>query len=232
LGSACGNAVFAPEPLTPPDIAAYRERALAEARGALALLKANLEQIPAADRARANEVLARQEQLLARLAAAASQESQGRKIRIHGDYHLGQVLVTRNDFVIVDFEGEPGHSLEERRAKQSPLRDVAGMLRSFSYVEHSALRSVAHDEVEFAKLAPLAHAWARQVRAAFLLAYDSEARRAALYSSFTPGAGLLGLFELEKALYELRYELSNRPTWAGIPLQGILESAGDVHANH
>jgi maltose alpha-D-glucosyltransferase/alpha-amylase len=232
LASASDNADFAPEPLTPPDFAAYRERALAEARGALALLKANLEQIPAADRARANEVLARHEQLLARLAAAASQDSQGRKIRIHGDYHLGQVLVTRNDFVIVDFEGEPGHSLDERRAKQSPLRDVAGMLRSFSYVEHSALRNVAHDEVDFAKLAPLARAWATQVREAFLLAYDTEARRAALYTSFTPGEGLLGLFELEKALYELRYELSNRPTWAGIPLQGILESVGDVHANH
>ena len=102
------------------------------------------------------------------------------KIRIHGDYHLGQVLVTRNDFVIIDFEGEPGHSLEERRAKQSPLRDVAGMLRSFSYVEHSALRSVAHDEVEFAKLAPLARAWAQEVRAAFLAAYDETARGASL----------------------------------------------------
>jgi hypothetical protein len=85
-----------------------------------------------------------------------AEEPQGQKIRIHGDYHLGQVLVTRNDFVIVDFEGEPGHSLEQRRAKQSPLRDVAGMLRSFSYVEHSALRSVAHDEVEFSQARPLA----------------------------------------------------------------------------
>ena len=232
LASATGNADFAPEPLTAPDFEVYRERALAEARSALALLKSSLEQIPATDRPKANEVLAQQEQLLARLAATAAPERQGRKIRIHGDYHLGQVLVTRNDFVIVDFEGEPGHGLEERRAKQSPLRDVAGMLRSFSYVEHSALRNVAHDEVEFAKLAPLAHAWATQVREAFLGAYDTEARRAALYGSFIPGQGLLGLFELEKALYELRYELSNRPTWAGIALQGILESAGDVHANH
>ena len=97
------------------------------------------------------------------------------------------------------------------------------MLRSFSYVEHGALRSVAHNEVEFNKLSPLAKAWAAEVRAAFLSAYDAEARRAPLYSSLTPGRGLLGLFELEKALYELRYELNSRPTWAGIPLQGILE---------
>ena len=142
--------------------------------------------------------------------------------------------MTRNDFVIVDFEGEPGHGLEERRAKQSPLRDVAGMLRSFSYVEHSALRAVVHDEVEYAKLAPLARAWTRQVREAFLSAYDAEARGATLYAALTPGQGLLGLFELEKALYELRYELSNRPTWAGIPLQGILECSeeGESHAKH
>jgi maltose alpha-D-glucosyltransferase/alpha-amylase len=101
------------------------------------------------------------------------------------------------------------------------------MLRSFNYVEHSALRSVAHDDVEFTKLAPLAQAWAAEVRAAFLSAYAAEAQHAALYTALTPGRGLLGLFELEKALYELRYELSNRPTWAGIPLQGILEWDAD-----
>jgi maltose alpha-D-glucosyltransferase/alpha-amylase len=134
------------------------------------------------------------------------------------------VLLTLNDFVIIDFEGEPGHSLEERRAKQSPLRDVAGMLRSFSYLEHSALKSVAHDEVEYEKLAPLARAWASEVRSAFLSAYDAAARGVSLYGALTPGSGLLGLFELEKALYELRYELGNRPGWAGIPLRGILES--------
>jgi maltose alpha-D-glucosyltransferase / alpha-amylase len=232
LASASDNPDFAPEQLTHADLEAYRARAGAQARSALALLKSSLEQIPAADRAKANEVLAQQGRLLARLETQVAEESAGRRIRIHGDYHLGQVLVTRNDFVIVDFEGEPGHSIDERRAKQSPLRDVAGMLRSFSYVEHSALRSVAHDEVEFAKLSPLARAWAAEVREAFLTAYDALARDAALYAACTPGRGLLGLFELEKALYELQYELNNRPGWAGIPLQGILEAAGEDHAKH
>jgi len=96
-------------------------------------------------------------------------------------------------------------------------------LRSFSYVKHSALRSVAQDAVEAAKLAPLAQAWEVEVRDAFLSSYDMAARGAMLYGSMLPASGLLGLFELEKALYELRYELSNRPAWAGIPLQGILE---------
>ena len=97
------------------------------------------------------------------------------------------------------------------------------MLRSFSYVEHSSLRNVVHDDVELAKLAPLARSWATEVRSAFLAAYDGAARGASLYDALVPGVGLLGLFELEKALYELRYEIGNRPAWAGIPLQGILE---------
>jgi maltose alpha-D-glucosyltransferase/alpha-amylase len=223
LATRSGNPDFDPEPLSRADFDGYRQRATGEARGAFALLKSAIEQIPAADRDKANEVMTQQDRLLSRLEAAAAQDAQGLKIRIHGDYHLGQVLVTRNDFVIVDFEGEPGHSIEQRRAKQSPLRDVAGMLRSFSYVEHSALRSVAHDDVEFTKLGPLAHAWTAEVRSAFLSAYEAEARRTSAHTSLTPGHGLLGLFELEKALYELRYELTNRPTWVGIPLQGILE---------
>jgi maltose alpha-D-glucosyltransferase/alpha-amylase len=223
LSTRTGNADFDPAPLTRADFDAYRQRAHDEAQGAFTLLRSNLEHLSGADRDKANQVLAQQDRLLARLDACAAEESDGRKIRIHGDYHLGQVLVTRNDFVIVDFEGEPGHSIEQRRAKQSPLRDVAGMLRSFSYVEHSALRSVTHDEVEFGKLAPLGKGWTAEVRAAFLSAYDAQASGYSLYGTLTPGRGLLGLFELEKALYELRYELTNRPTWAGIPLQGILE---------
>jgi maltose alpha-D-glucosyltransferase/alpha-amylase len=217
--------VFAPQPLTRSDLDGYRQRALDEARNALDLLKSNLEQLTATDREKANAVLAQRDRVLERLTTWAAESAEGQKIRIHGDYHLGQVLITRNDFVIVDFEGEPGHSLEQRRAKYSPLRDVAGMLRSFSYVQHSALRSVAHDEAEAAKLAPLAQSWESEVRAAFLSSYDALARPAMLYASALAGSGLLALFELEKALYELRYELSNRPAWVGIPLQGILECA-------
>ena len=217
------DAAFSPAPLVRADVDTYRQRALDEARGALDLLAANLEAVPAADRERANAVLAQREALMARIAACAAATPKGKKIRIHGDYHLGQVLVTRNDFVIIDFEGEPGNSLEQRRAKHSVLRDVAGMLRSFGYVQQSAVRSVAHNEAEAAKLAPLARAWESESRAAFLSAYQAAGGKAALYESLQPGQGLLGLFEIEKALYELRYEIGNRPAWVGIPLQGILD---------
>jgi maltose alpha-D-glucosyltransferase/alpha-amylase len=217
------DAAFSPQALARADIDAYRQRALDEARGALDLLTANVDAVPAADRERANAVLAQREQIMKRIEECAAATPPGKKIRIHGDYHLGQVLVTRNDFVIIDFEGEPGHSLEQRRAKHSPLRDVAGMMRSFSYVQQSALRSVAHNEAEAARLAPLARSWEMEARTAFLAAYDSAARGTAAYESLQPGQGLLGLFELEKALYELRYEIGNRPTWVGIPLQGIMD---------
>jgi maltose alpha-D-glucosyltransferase/alpha-amylase len=220
------DAAFSPQALSQADIDAYRQRALDEARIALDLLAANLETVPAADREHANAVLAQREQIVARIEACAKAPAQGMKIRIHGDYHLGQVLVTRNDFVIIDFEGEPGNSLEQRRAKHSPLRDVAGMMRSFGYVQQSALRSIAHNDTEAARLAPLARAWELEVRAAFLSAYDAAASAAALYESLQPGQGMLGLFEIEKALYELRYEIGNRPSWVGIPLQGILDWGG------
>ncbi|HMK84734.1 MAG TPA: maltose alpha-D-glucosyltransferase [Steroidobacteraceae bacterium] len=216
--------LFDPEPLARADLESYRQRASEEAHTALSALKPRLSELSAADRDKAEAILANADRLLKRIASYVTEEAQGAKIRIHGDYHLGQVLRTRNDFVIIDFEGEPGHSLEEQRAKQSPLRDVAAMLRSFSYVEASALRAVAHDEVEYAKLSPLAHGWTVEVRDAFLTAYDAAARGLSLYGSLAPGRGLLGLFELEKALCELRYELGNRRGWAGIALQGILES--------
>ena len=145
------------------------------------------------------------------------------KTRIHGDYHLGQVLVTRNDFVIVDFEGEPARPIDERRAKQSPMRDVAGMLRSFGYVHASALRGSARNAHEAAELAPAGRAWEAATRAAFLHGYAAAAAGSALYAAgFDPRGTQLPLFELQKAMYELRYELNHRPDWVRIPLAGIL----------
>jgi maltose alpha-D-glucosyltransferase/alpha-amylase len=223
LAQPTDDQAFSPQPLTRADIDHYRQRAVEEATGALDLLTSNVGQLPIADRDGANAVLAQRDQLIARIEACATDAPHGLKTRIHGDYHLGQVLVKRNDFVIIDFEGEPGNSLDQRRAKHSPLRDIAGMLRSFSYVQQSALHSVAHTETEAARLAPLARGWETEVRAAFLMGYEGAARGADLHAQLAPGCGLLGLFELEKALYELRYELGNRPGWATIPLQGILD---------
>ncbi|MDH5222330.1 MAG: alpha-amylase, partial [Betaproteobacteria bacterium] len=142
--------------------------------------------------------------------------------RYHGDYHLGQVLLQKLDFVITDFEGEPARSFDERRAKHSPLRDVAGMLRSFDYARWTALRQALEGHADYERLAPHAADWVARVRRAFLGAYDEAARGSGLYASFDDLHELLELFELEKALYELRYELNNRPGWVGIPLTGIL----------
>ena len=151
------------------------------------------------------------------------------RIRTHGDYHLGQVLRTHGGFAVVDFEGEPARPLAERRAKHAALRDVAGMLRSFSYAAHSALRQRPADERP--ALAPWFDAWERLVGEAFRRGYlavvgGSPARLA------PPGdqqvRAVTGVFELEKALYEIRYELAHRPDWVDIPLVGLarLASAG------
>jgi len=229
LATPTGNAAFEPQPLSRADLDAYHQRATDEARGALGLLKARLDDLAAPQRDQAIAVLALQDEILARIEAGTAQEPHGQKIRIHGDYHLGRVLVTRNDFVIVGFEGDPEQSLEHRCAKHSPLRDVASMLRSFSYVEHSALHDMGHDEAGRAKLKALARAWAAEVRTAFLSDYDEHTRDSLLYGALQPGRGLLDLFEVERALHELRHELSNRPSSTGIPLQGILDwSAGSA----
>jgi len=150
------------------------------------------------------------------------------RLRTHGDFHLGQVLHTGRDLVIIDFEGEPARPLGERRIKRSPLRDVAGMLRSFHYAVHgSVLRTELgasirrEDEVV---LEPWIRAWYGWVSASFLRGY----RQATVGAAFLPAVEaewsvLLDAFLLHKAFYELSYELSNRPDWVAIPLRGILE---------
>jgi maltose alpha-D-glucosyltransferase / alpha-amylase len=144
------------------------------------------------------------------------------KIRCHGDYHLGQVLKTAESFVVIDFEGEPARPVEERRAKQCPLRDVAGMLRSFDYAAHAAL--AARPEAERARLRPALETWERQAARAFLDGYGMAAGKSParlLPQSAEAARRACAAFELEKAFYELRYELNNRPDWIEIPLAGI-----------
>jgi maltokinase len=135
-------------------------------------------------------------------------------IRVHGDYHLGQVLCSQDDdWVVIDFEGEPGRSLPERRQRHSPLRDVAGMLRSFAYAEDAS-------RILFGIEAPAG--WEQRCRDAFLDGYRHTVDPLLLPPSDVGAERLLGLFELQKLIYELRYELGNRPDWVAIPVAGLL----------
>ena len=217
LARPTGNAAFDPEPLTASDITHYRQRAASEADFSLKLLRERMSQLPPAAQVDALALLARGNALQSRIAGTPVQAHTGLKCRYHGDYHLGQVLVTGHDFVIIDFEGEPARSFDERRTKSSPLRDVAGMLRSFNYARWSALRRVAQGAQEIARLEPAVRAWESAAREAFLTAYVNTTAPALALD-----AELLDLFELEKALYELRYEINNRADWIQVPLQGVL----------
>ena len=146
----------------------------------------------------------------------------GRVIRTHGDYHLGQVLKTRDGFVIIDFEGEPARPLAERRAKLSPLRDVAGMLRSLDYAAHAV--AFRRPEADRARALAALTAWEKLAREAFLDGYRRAVAGSAaplVPESESDFRRACAAFELEKAGYELRYELDNRPDWVAIPLAGI-----------
>jgi maltose alpha-D-glucosyltransferase/alpha-amylase len=145
------------------------------------------------------------------------------RIRVHGDLHLGQVLRVKSDFVILDFEGEPARPMAERRAKQSPLKDVAGMLRSFGYAAYAGLIAyTARRPEDLTRLESWAQLWERANSAEFLRAYRETAKGAAFLPFGTGFRTLLSAYLLDKALYELSYELNNRPAWVRIPLQGIL----------
>ena len=179
-------------------------------------------------REQAQQLLGLREALHAAVDASVPAQGGGRKTRYHGDYHLGQVLVSGNDFVIIDFEGEPARDFEERRAKASPLRDVAGMLRSFNYARWTALRRVAQNAEEAVRLDAAVRDWERVTRDAFLSAYTGTLAGAA--EAVPADAGLLRLFEIEKALYELRYELNNRNDWVEVPLHGLLALVAPNHS--
>lgn len=190
---------------------------------ALQLLRKNLEPLPKAIQGKARQILDREKEIMERLKAIYKKKISTSKIRIHGDYHLGQVLWTGSDFYIIDFEGEPARPLSERRIKHSPFRDVAGMIRSFHYRAHTSLITRASIRPEEALiLEPWADVWFQYTAGAFLKSYLDTAGGA----PFVPKdpddiACLLHTFLLDKAIYEIAYELDNRPEWILIPLKGI-----------
>jgi maltose alpha-D-glucosyltransferase/alpha-amylase len=162
--------------------------------------------------------------LKARIAQGGSLPGSLGKSRLHGDLHLGQVLVAQDDFVIVDFEGEPARSLERRREKSCVLRDVAGMLRSFSYAAHAALTRLEPGGPARTAAARALGDWERDAGRHFVEGYAKAGEGVATVPA-DDGTfkNLLELFLIEKAAYELRYEISHRPDWIDIPLQGLLE---------
>jgi maltose alpha-D-glucosyltransferase/alpha-amylase len=217
-----GDPAFEPEALLADDVSQWKERVRAEATDTLTLLEMRSGELAhdAADKVRS--LLAQRQRIFALVDSIGAPSRPALKIRHHGDYHLGQVLIANNDFLIIDFEGEPSRPLAESRRKHSPLRDVAGMLRSFNYAKWSAIMRVAEMDPAYEKHSSDLDTWELDTRNTFLAAYADAMRSSGLFASFDDVRGLLRLFELEKVLYELRYELSNRPTWVHIPLQGLL----------
>jgi maltose alpha-D-glucosyltransferase/alpha-amylase len=216
---------FAPRPFSRTDVEELIADAIAQGRRAVTLIQDALDKLPPETAAAARELVERGEPAFRTiLETRGSLDMTAACIRIHGDYHLGQVLWSEGDFYILDFEGEPARSIQERRRKQSPLKDVAGMLRSFNYAAYAALFSRTPTGAGFDRLERWARVWQLWVGATFLNAYFETAGQAPFVPRDPVQRGqLLDLFLLDKGLYELCYELNSRPDWVRIPLRGVLE---------
>lgn len=232
LASDTENPDFAPEPFS----SFYQRSIYQYARNlsgqTLLLLKQRLKLLPAKTQELARAVLNRQDHLMSRFQLVLNQKITAMRTRTHGDYHLGQVLYTGKDFVIIDFEGEPTRTLSERRMKRSPLRDVAEMLQSFGYAADVALRNEVESGMIRPEMLPVMEQWVqfweRWVSAAFLNAYLHTANSA----NFLPKSHqelqvLLDSYLLEKTLYSLSFELNGRPDWVEMPLRRILTEIGN-----
>jgi maltose alpha-D-glucosyltransferase / alpha-amylase len=228
LSSDTSAQAFVPQPFTREHLDALLADAVAQARVACDRLDARRTSLSAEIAADADAILSRASRTLSALIDTQKQrptEIQAARTRVHGDYHLGQVLWSEGDYYILDFEGEPARPLRERREQEAPLKDVAGMLRSYSYAAYAAVFNRTGGRAdEFERLEPWTRAWERWASASFLRGYLAAAGSA----PFIPAdpvqrASLLDLLLLDKALYELNYELNNRPDWVRIPLRGLAD---------
>ncbi len=222
LASNVAEPDFAPEPFSLNYQRSIYQSMQALTRQVFRALGKALPGLPAGVESRARKVLSLENDIITQFRAILERRISATKIRIHGDFHLGQVLFTGKDFFIIDFEGEPARSLSERRLKKSPLQDVAGMIRSFHYAAHFALKKEHGEAADGQTMIFWADLWYRYVAALFLTSYLNAAGRA----SFLPQERaelitLLKAYLLDKSVYEIGYELNNRPEWVGIPLLGI-----------
>ena len=225
LASAPQDPDFAPEAIVGQDVERWIRSIKQHIETGLGALDRLSSYGPELERT-ASELIRKKSDYLAKVEELRGLEaSQTHKIRCHGDYHLGQVLKTDDGFCILDFEGEPLRSLQERREKISPLKDVAGMLRSYHYAAQAGLFAFAEQRGHKRDaLEPWARAWERQAGKSFLAAYVPEVRHtpaAIVPSSIDLLTRVLSVFLLDKAVYELNYELNHRPSWLKIPLEGI-----------
>lgn len=229
LAQDTADPAFAPEPCNLDYWQSLRNRMIRSVEDALALLGRRLQDLHESNRQRATLVLQSKDILLSRLEAPVNGNPQAVRIRCHGDFHLGQVLYTGRDFVIIDFEGEPARPLADRRAKHVPIVDVAGMIRSFHYAACAVLDPAGNrpdaDERRSELEQRMKH-WYQSATDAFLSGYTETTGKVPFFPKQSDDRGmLLGAYLIEKACYELRYELNNRPSWAGIPLSGLLQLA-------
>lgn len=228
LASGMNDASFAPEPFS----AMYQRSLYHGYRAYLAqvmnALRGLHDTLPAEVKQEADRVLGQSDAIQSRFQLVTRRRISAMRIRCHGDYHLGQVLHTGGDFVIIDFEGEPARSLGERRIKHSPLKDVASMLRSFHYASHVALHgqtSIVVRAEDVPVLEQWARAWYLWVSASFLRSYlDLMADTPVLPSKPEDISVMLDGYLLHKALYEISYEMNNRPDWLIVPLRGIMQA--------
>jgi maltose alpha-D-glucosyltransferase/alpha-amylase len=237
LATPTSDPAFAAEPFTSKDLDRDGHRINAQITSTLEVLKIKLSTLKDQIADDAALLLSRRMHLFACANAITAQSPGGQRIRIHGDFHLGQTLRTgtafagqgagSGDFVLLDFEGEPARPLAERREKQSPLKDVAGMIRSLSYAAYSGLDHFLTANSERARgrsenVTPWAALWQNSTSSEFLRAYrETIAANPALLPPTQQCQALLAAYLLEKALYEVLYELNNRPAWLRIPLAGI-----------
>jgi len=193
-------------------------------RNVFGLLESNLKQLPEASGHMARQLLGHREAILAHVESNWNTTFDGTKIRHHGDFHLGQVLIAKDDAYILDFEGEPRRSLDDRRRKAPPARDVAGFIRSIDYATSAALgRETDIKPEERAPQAAQVRGWGDRMTAAYWEAYREAMGDAGLWPKDEKQIQqLLDLFLLEKVFYEIEYELTNRPDWSHIPLEAAL----------